>query len=263
MADHRGEIVDQLADATGLLVGIDFDGTLAPIAADPDEPTITTACQQAIERLAAHPDTRVAVISGRELADLRGRVGLDGIVYAGNHGLELDRGSGTDEQLDAARHRQTLRTVLADLGDRLTEIPGVEIEDKGLTATVHVRQTPDERVDEVEDAVTTAVERADSELRIEPGKQVFELRPPVDWDKGSAIRSLSNEMPTGWRAVYLGDDVTDDDAFREVRPDGVGVLVGSRADAEADYRLPTQADVAPFLHWLVDGLLDEQPEIRS
>jgi trehalose 6-phosphate phosphatase len=91
------------------------------------------------------------------------------------------------------------------------------------------------------------------------GKQVFEIRPAVGWDKGSAVERFAAELPADWRTVYLGDDVTDDDAFRAARPDGFGVVVGSREAADAAYRLPTQGEVASFLDWLVDAVLERRP----
>lgn len=263
VADNRDDIAERLTGARGLVVGLDFDGTLAPIAPDPDGPTISPACRRALRRLAVRPDAAVAVISGRALSDLRGRVGVDGIVYAGNHGLELDHASDVTVQPVAERYRPAIRRVADELGDRLSGVPGLEIEDKTLSATVHVRRTPTELVDDVHETVSDVVSVIDGSLRIEPGKQVFEVRPPVDWDKGAAIQRLAAERPEDWRVVYLGDDITDDDAFRAIRPEGVGILVGSRPDSAADYRLPDQASVAPFLHWLVEGVLENQPTARS
>lgn len=258
--ETRPELAARLAAADGLLVGLDFDGTLAPIAGDPDAPTITPAARRAVERFVAAPsDATVAVISGRELSDLRSRVGLDGVVYAGNHGLELAREDRSQVHPAAKRRRSTLRHSLDRLQDRLADVPGWEIEDKGLTATVHVRHTPPERVDEVRSAVEASVREAGDGLFIASGKEVFEIRPEVDWDKGTTIDHLSEESPDGWLTMYLGDDVTDEDAFRALRPDGIPVLVGSREDTDATHRLPEQDAVAPFLEWVADCLL-EGPE---
>ncbi len=261
--DQRREMARRLAGAEGLLVGLDFDGTLAPIADDPDAPTIRRACRRALRRLAGRPDATVAVISGRELADLRGRVGVDGVAYAGNHGLELQHGDDTTVHPLAARQRPALARALDRLGERLADVPGVVVEDKGLTGTVHVRRTPAHRVPAVRSAVEGVARTADAGLQVTTGREVFELRPRIAWDKGSAVELLADRTPAGWRTVYLGDDVTDEDAFRAVRPDGLGVLVGSREETAATHRLPTQAAVAPFLHWLVDDVLERHSATRS
>lgn len=255
--ETRPEIAARLSGASGLLVGLDFDGTLAPIASNPDEPAITPAARRAVEQFVASPaDATVAVISGRELSDLRERVGIDGVVYAGNHGFELAVGDHSIVHPAAERRRPALRRSLDGLRDRLADVPGWEIEDKGLTATVHVRNTPPERVDEVQSAVETSVREAGDGLLVTTGKQVFEIRPEVDWDKGTTINHLSQGCPDGWLTMYLGDDVTDEDAFQAIRPDGIPVLVGSREDTDATHRLPEQDAVAPFLEWVADCHLD-------
>jgi trehalose 6-phosphate phosphatase len=252
------EMATRLAGADGLLVGLDFDGTLAPIAADPAAPTIDPACRRAVERLASHPRASVAVVSGRALDDLRHRVGLPGLVYAGNHGLELDEGGVEVVHPVAARQRPAIRRVLDLVAEGLIGVPGWEIEDKGPTAAVHVRRTPPRRVDAVRETVLSAVRAVDGDLRVSTGKQVFEIRPAVDWDKGAAIRRLAAHVPDAWRTVYVGDDTTDEDAFRAVRPDGVGVLVGSRDSTASASRLPDQTTVAPFLTWLTERVLDRR-----
>lgn len=253
-----GETAARLAAADGLLVGLDFDGTLAPIAADPAAPTIDPACRRALERLARHPRAAVAVISGRALDDLRPRVGLEGLVYAGNHGLELDEGGVEVVHPVAARQRPAVRRALDRVADALVAVPGWEIEDKGATAAVHVRRTPPGQVETVREAVLSAVRSVDADLRVSTGKQVFEIRPAIDWDKGATIRHLAADLPDAWRTVYVGDDTTDEDAFRAVRPDGVGVLVGSRDSTAAASRLPDQTTVAPFLTWLTERVLDRR-----
>jgi trehalose 6-phosphate phosphatase len=103
-------------------------------------------------------------------------------------------------------------------------------------------------------AVEPAVADVD-DLVVTAGKEVFELRPRIDWDKGSTISRIAEATPEDWMTVYVGDDTTDEDAFGAVRPEGVGVLVGDR-DTDATMRLPGQAAVAPFLQRLADATLE-------
>lgn len=202
------------------------------------------------------------MISGREQADLRDRVGLPGIVYAGNHGLQLSwEGHDVVHPL-AARYRPSIGRAGEWLATALAEVPGCLIEDKGLTITVHVRETPTAWIDRVQSAVGRAARDASGRVRVTSGKQVFELRPAVAWDKGSVIADLSGRVPAGWQTIYVGDDRTDEDAFRALGEDGIGVLVGMRTRTEAAYRLPNQAAVAPFLHELV-GWLRRNGERRA
>lgn len=253
--DHP-TIDDLLSDATGLFVGLDFDGTLAPIVEDPDDPVITPANRLAIRRLRDHAHADVAVISGRALPDLETRVDVDDISYAGNHGLEFRRGGEPDVHSAAAKYRSTVRRASDRIGERLADVQGWEIEDKGATATVHVRNVTDDDVDEVRSAVSTVIAELGNELEVMQGREVFELRPPIEGDKGTAIRHLSEGIPDGWRVLYVGDDTTDEDAFRAIGPDGIGIVVGDEEEStDASYRLATQADVAPFLDWLTGEVL--------
>jgi trehalose 6-phosphate phosphatase len=249
-----GDVADRLSGTEGLLVGLDFDGTLAPIADDPDEPSITPACRRALDRFVTASDATVAVISGRALADLRSRVGLDGVIYAGNHGLELSGEERSTVHPEARSVRPALARAIERIRDRLPDTAAIEVEDKGLTATVHYRQAPPDRTGEVQTAVSTAVCNV-GDLVVTAGKEVFELRPRIDWDKGSTISRIAEATPEDWMTVYVGDDTTDEDAFGAVRPEGVGVLVGDR-DTDATMRLPGQAAVAPFLQRLADATLE-------
>lgn len=245
-------ITDVLSDASGLLVGVDFDGTLAPIEADPRAPLATSENRRALRRLAAHPATVVAVVSGRALDDLRPRVGVEDIVYAGNHGLEVDRG-GKPRVHERARE-------LSGLVDRACRVveqtagpgSGVRVEHKGLTATIHHREAGEATRRRVrEELEALAAEHPDG-LRLSGGKANDELRPAVDRDKGTALADLADDAPDGWAALYLGDDETDEDAFAELadRPRAAGIHVGTRPDTAAGYRLNDQALVAPFLNAL-------------
>lgn len=247
---NREELAAALDRKGALFVGLDFDGTLAPIARDPEAPEITPDCRSALEELAAAPAATVAIVSGREIADLRHRVGVDEVLYAGNHGLEMEYEGTRLVHPAAADRRRALDDAVATLEDRLADVPGCVIEDKELTATVHHRQVPRARVDEVRRAVTAVVSAAGEDLDLTRGKAVLEVRPSVDWDKGAAVRTVADTLEKPRRLVYVGDDVTDEDAFRAIDDEGVGVLVGERKGTHADYRLDDQADVALLLTWL-------------
>jgi trehalose 6-phosphate phosphatase len=249
------ELARWVGAAEGVVLGIDFDGTLSALTDDPDEPTLTHPTRPVFERVASAPTVAPAVVSGRARDDLVPRVDVDGVVYAGNHGLELAYDDWTAAHPAAARHRETIQACCDRLADELAGIPGSGVENKGLTATVHFRRTPDEDVPAVVRAVDRVAAAADG-VRVTAGKQVRELRPPVEWDKGRALRLLTDQVPDGWRVLYVGDDRTDEDAFRAIQPDGIGVRVVTagreRASVETDatYRLDGQRAVARLLTWL-------------
>lgn len=248
-ATGGADIEDRLSGADGLVVGLDFDGTLAPIAPDPDAVSIPPESRRAVSTLAARSNATVAVISGRALADLRPRVDVDGVVYVGNHGLEMERDGDRTVHPDAEAQRSAVERACSAVEARIDGVPGWVVERKGPTATVHYRKTPQDRVGEVRDAVEAAGGGEDG-LELVDGKQAIEIRPDVDWDKGAAMRRIVEDAPGGWRAVYVGDDTTDEDVFRELEPEDVGVRVGDRPDTAAGVTLLDQDEVPAFLGWL-------------
>lgn len=218
-----------------MLVALDFDGTLSAIVERPEQAVLLPAAQEALVRLADRADTDVAVVSGRGLDDVRVRVGIPELFYAGNHGLEIE-GPGirqVHEQAAAARPR--LEHCRAGLSDALAGIEGVEVEDKVLTLSVHYRRVRDTGTEE---RVVAAVRRlcgGDPELRITTGKKVVEVRPDVEWDKGRATRFLLDALHAEGLLIptlFVGDDVTDEDAFRVVGEHGAGIVVGREPPAE-------------------------------
>lgn len=259
--DHRGgrqsgslhrAIRNRLADVRGVVVGVDFDGTLAPIRRDPDRPTMTPANERALRRVVARPDTLVAIVSGRGLADLTHRVGLDDVVLLGNHGFEVDTGSGRFVHDGAHAGRGALRRIKPLLLDCVESIPGARVEDKGYTMSVHVRNTPPELVPAVFERVSGLV-ADEPRLTQRTGKAVLELEPAVDWNKGAAVTWLREFVPTQWPTVYLGDDTTDETVFRTLEEPDIGIHVGEGGTA-AEYRIPDHEAVAPTLTRLATTL---------
>lgn len=248
----------QLGEADGLLVALDFDGTLAPIMDDPDAPEITRANRRAVERLVDHPDTLVAVVSGRQLADLRPRVGIEGIRYVGNHGLEYTVDGEREVHPEAEARMDDLRAVRDELEDRLADMEGVHVEDKAVTLTVHYRRATDASAEEVTAIVNEVVDPVEG-LKTGSGKMIVEVKPTVEWHKGAIVERLRDEVPDSWQTVYVGDDTTDEDAFRVLGEGDFGVLVGERATA-ADYRVSAQCEVSRLLNWLVGVLEGEMPD---
>ncbi len=252
------QALDELA-ARRPAVFFDFDGTLSDIVDDPDSAQLVAGAAQALQKLAAR--CPVAILSGRDLADVTARIGLPGIWYAGSHGFELTAPDGTHHQNDAAAAAiPVLESAAAQLRERLWPIPGVVVEHKRFGVAVHYRNAARDRVGEVAAAVRTAGQR--DALRVTTGREVIELRPDVDWDKGRTLRWVIDHLHGSAPLVpiYLGDDITDEDAFDAVRHgdvQGAPILVrhnddGDRATA-ALYALDSPARVAEF----VDDLAHE------
>jgi trehalose 6-phosphate phosphatase len=240
-------------------VFFDFDGTLSDIVDDPDAARPVAGATEALDKLAAR--CPVAVLSGRDLADVTKRVGVKGIWYAGSHGFELTAPDGTHHQNeDAAAAIPVLERAAGRLRDQLGGIAGVVVEHKRFGVAVHYRNAARDRVGEALAAVRAAG-RHDG-LRVTTGREVIELRPDLDWDKGKTLRWVIDHLHEAGSGaltpVYLGDDITDEDAFDAVRGDGVPILVrhgddGDRATA-ALYALDSPARAGEFTDRLADQL---------
>ncbi len=264
--DRRmSELPDGL-QALGIVTGrhpavfFDFDGTLSDIVEKPDSAHLVEGAADALTSLTTH--CPVAILSGRDLADVQQRIGLPGIWYAGSHGFELTGPDGAHHQnADAAASIPVLAEAAAGLADQLGHIPGVVVENKRFGVAVHFRNAARERVGEVAAAVRRAGQR--SGLRVTTGREVIELRPNVDWDKGKTLRWVIDHVRTDEQSgpllpVYLGDDITDEDAFDAVRDDGIGIVVrhaddGDRATA-ARYALDNPDRVREFTERLAHQL---------
>lgn len=242
----------------------DVDGTISPIVADPGAAQVTPRARALLKALRAHL-ALVAVISGRAAADVRERVGVPGIVVVGNHGLEF-WADGPDGAIQLAPEATACRPALEAARDTLHAalLPGMQIEDKGATLSVHYRRAPDPAAAEAAfGPVAQAVADAHG-LRLYHGRMVFELRPALDINKGTAFRRLVHDYALDG-AVYLGDDTTDADALRaarDLRAAGtcyalaLGVESGSTPPsvrAASDALLPGVAGVEDFLAWLLSA----------
>ena len=233
---------------TPAAVFLDYDGTLTPIVARPELATLSQAMETVLRDLAAR--CPVAVLSGRDLADLKQMVTLDGVVYAGSHGFDVDA---PEELGGRLRRGEDFADVLAAARARLREgvapIPEAWVEDKAFAVTVHFRQVSPDDVPAVE-AAFAAVADAFPDLRRTGGKKVLELRPNVEWDKGRALQMLLERIDRNGPHVplFVGDDETDEDAFRAVAGSGIGIRVGdSHVASAAEYFLADTDEVATFL----------------
>lgn len=234
-----------------LLVGCDFDGTLAPLVQHADHAVMPDPTRAALAHLAELPGVLVAVISGRSLADTRARVGLPGLMYAGNHGLEM---LGLDGEVVLAPGSEDFQgavaQVVAELIEKLAGIEGAWIEDKQATASVHYRQVAEKQHELVEAAVKNAVGKFPG-LVVKAGKKIWEIRPGMRWHKGSALTWFmhQHDCPPGC-AAFLGDDLSDYDAFESLAG-GWSFFVGQEAPSIASARLEDAHDTLKLLEWMV------------
>ncbi|MFC1949621.1 trehalose-phosphatase [Chloroflexota bacterium] len=247
--------------ATRVLLLSDYDGTLTPIVSRPEDAMLSPGVREKLRALAENPAFSVGIISGRLLKEVRQLVGVEGIYYAGNHGLEIE-GPGLSFIHPAAESAwMEIADLNRQLSERLSSIEGAFVEDKGLSLSVHYRLVNENDVDTVADIFRQITEPRlkEGKIRLSSGKKVFEVRPPIDWHKGKAVETVIKEIERTSRSeigtvIYLGDDITDEDAFRVVRhPRGWSVFIGEEnQSSSADYFLNSTSEVETLLSRLLE-----------
>jgi trehalose 6-phosphate phosphatase len=225
--DSLDAVRRQLQNRDSVPVFLDLDGTLAAITPTPKLTRLKPETRVALKELAQDQRFHISVVSGRAMQDLMDIVNLPGITYAGNHGLEIAGPGLTFIHEEAKRRTDLIRTICATLISRLRSIKGVIVEFKTLTASVHYRLVTEREIDRIRTAINEAIAPYMDQLCITEGRKVLELRPAMDWDKGSAVKWILGK--TGHdvaAAIYVGDDKTDEDAFRAL-PRSITINVGS------------------------------------
>lgn len=259
---HRAaQAIRSRATGRHLLLLCDFDGTLCEFNPDPAAVWLTPSRRRLLEAIACQGAT-VGIVSGRRLPDVRMRSALmTDAYYAGLHGLEIEGQLETFHHPDITGSRNLLERIRAELSDRFAQAPGVLIEDKGLSVAAHFREASGADAGRLQAAVEQIARPhlASGRIRTMHGASVIELLPSIAWNKGSAVewirdRVHSRRGPT--LPVYLGDDVTDEDAFRVVRADGVAVAASTRASG-AEFVV----DGPPAVESLLAALAGHDPAV--
>jgi alpha,alpha-trehalase len=245
------EHVEEICGRSGrIAVFLDYDGTLTPIVSRPEDAWLSESMRQALRELAAH--MTVAILSGRDLDDVRRRVDLDGIVYAGSHGFDI-AGPGLRREF-GAEFLPELDVAEKELREALGEISGAQLERKRFSVAAHYRNVNENDVPDVTRAVETVAARH-RELRRIDGNKVYELLPDIDWDKGKAVLWLLETLDLKVLPIFIGDDRTDEDAFRALEKRGVGILISEQPQVTAaSYRLNNPEEVERFLRELIARL---------
>ena len=247
--------VDSRAAGTAFVLLLDFDGTLAEFNPDPAAPELTPERYELLSAIARRPAMSLGIVSGRRLDDLRRRTRLpDQVYHAGLHGLEMEINGSRTTHPDLPVAIERLAGLAGSLRGLLDEFPDAYIEDKAASVAVHARRLPKDmhaRVFARADVLAVPWIAKNYVRRLE-GNAVVEFLPNIDGHKGDATRWIIGDVETklqrsAWVA-YIGDDITDEDAFRAI-PVGIGVLVGLRPTA-ATHKLDGIADVDRFLSWL-------------
>lgn len=238
---------------------LDYDGTLTPIAETPDRAEISEVTKELLSQLSKAPHFKLAIISGRSLNNIKNSIGLKDIIYAGNHGLEIEGPDIKFTSQISPRLKSTIRGINDDLVAKLSGIKGVYIEDKELTISVHYRLVTREDLPLLQSILAEITNPfiVRGKIKISSGKKVYEMKPPVQWDKGRVVlwllarwqfaRGESSIFP-----IYIGDDVSDEDAFKVLKNKGLTVFIGESSASEASYYLKSTEQVIEFVKRILE-----------
>lgn len=252
------ELKDELRDEF-IFICLDYDGTLTPIADTPDKAVLSNETRSALMTLIHNSSCRLSIISGRSLKDIKMRVGLKNIIYVGNHGLEIEGPNIRFEGMISQRLQAVIRHIYEELQDKLLGIKGVIVEDKTITLSVHYRLAkPD-------DALTakkvvreiTQPHLGTNKIKVNAGKKVLEIKPAIEWDKGKVVLWLLARQQFKLEdrkilPIYVGDDVTDEDAFKILRNKGLTIFVGEPGTSQAEYYLKDTKEVVEFIQRITE-----------
>jgi trehalose 6-phosphate phosphatase len=239
---ERAELDRRLDDARPA-VFLDYDGTLTPIVERPEDAVISDRMRQVVRDLAQR--CTVCVVSGRDRPVVQELMGIHDLVVAGSHGFDIwSPGQGTIEHDAAAGYEDLLKEVTDRLQDEVGDIDGALVETKKASVAVHYRLAAPEQRDRVRAVAERLLADHPDELKVTPGKMVYELQPKIEWDKGRAVLHLLEVLELDRPDVvplYFGDDITDEHAFEALSDRGIGIFVGDPDDPEVAGRT-TAAD---------------------
>ena len=242
------QIMETIGGKKPLLI-LDYDGTLSPIVSDPNKAVLSKEMREALIQLAEI--IPVAVISGRDRADVEQKVALDQLIYAGSHGLDMVGPEGLEIPQKVSDYiLDSLKEAAENLQRELKEVKGCIVESKKFAIAVHFRNVAEEEVERVKDAVIKELHRHQN-LKKGTGKMILELKPDIDWHKGRAVNWLFEALNMNKDSgipLFIGDDITDEDAFASITKEGIGILVGTHGEkTAATYSLKDTDDVGRFL----------------
>jgi len=247
-----------------IAVFLDYDGTLTPIVDTPSKATLTASMRQAIQLVSEKFTT--AIVTGRKIETIYNFVQLNSLLYAGSHGFDIRGAQNLPMKQVATDFRPFLLQCYKELSNQLKDFPGALVEDNDFSISVHFRKVDPAYVPAIEKLVDKEIEKGSKKLIKKFGKKVFEIRPQIDWDKGKAVNWLLQSMFQRKKRkkktrksqeiipIYIGDDISDEDAFRELRryENSISIHVHGKEDrtTDASYVLRDVSQVETFLRKL-------------
>lgn len=252
-------MVSRVQEAERILLLLDYDGTVAAIQDHPSLAYPDPSVRSALSAIAADfwedlfeekpPRIVAGVLSGRALDDLRRRTCFSEFAYSGNYGLEIDAFGLKYVNPDAESRREQLAGICRRIAEATDSIPGAFVENKGLTATIHYRRTPDALARGLPVLLARILAPVTESFQVLRAHRAWDVIPRTGFHKGTAAAWMREAFGHDRLAIYIGDDRSDEDAFAELS-DGLTIRVGEPADSIARYWLPDLKAVAAFISWV-------------
>jgi len=269
MGRNALEILDELgpkvAEARHRLIFLDLDGAFDPANAGEVDAFLWERLKQLLGSLVQQPSVSIAVMSGQDRSELQGRLGVAGITYLGNHGLEISGPGHIFIEPSATAKSSEIKELAQLLSSRFRDYSGVAIEEKGLSVTVHYEQVSDEQVEQVRRTVHAILASSDHPFHLTTKENTFEIRPRVYWNKGDAVAWVKEQCGHPEALVlYIDDNRSGENPAGSIK-DAIVLKVGSHCESTPEFEIDGPAQVIDFLNWLdkflgtrEQGLTDER-----
>jgi trehalose-phosphatase len=257
--EHWHEIAARIRERKTVFLALDFDGVLAPIAARPELAAMSPVNRDWLLHLSRSQRVRLAVVSGRSLRDVRGQVDIPGVIFAGNHGAEIDLFGAPESHVGLAGYRAQLEPIRAEMEARFSHFPGLLFEDKEYGIALHYRALDPALLEAFHGRFADWTKALPPDLHVVHGKKMYEIRPKVAWNKGDAILHIWQTLAPAALPFCVGDDLTDEDGFLALQGKGITIFVGEERQSYAEYILPSPTDVTTFLARVVTEVETTEP----
>ncbi len=242
----------QISENHKIFLLLDYDGTIVPIKKHPHLAFLPEQTKKIISQISSHRNIKVAIVSGRSLNDIRKAVSIDNLLYVANHGYQIYYQNKTWTHPLTKRIRTIFKKLIPILSNALSFIKGISIEDKVLTLSVHYRNVRRKNLNGILKTIKNFIYPFQNFVNLTTGKKVVEVRPNIQWNKGYAVRKILKLMKATKKStiIYIGDDKTDEDAFKQLSENAFTIRVGKNKSSFARFYVNSTLDVLKLLSFI-------------
>jgi len=250
---NQKDIVKRIEKAVHLLLFLDYDGTLSPIVSRPEDALLPKSSKILLESIAKKNDVTVSVVTGRSLKEIKRLIGIKGIYYAGCHGFEVSQKRRDHTLPEVKKVLPLIKKIKSTFKKELKDIKGAQIEDKGPILALHYRRVKKSQIHDLKEIFDACLSPylKSKKITTAKGKMVLEVRPSMDWNKGRYCLYLIENLKKKYNQIlpiYIGDDETDETAFKVLKRKGITVFVkGEKKTSSAEYYLKSTEEVLKLL----------------